>query len=119
MELFEIGAEINPNATNRMQLVNAVTKHWAFGPYSLMDHVVKGQILASVMHNFKLVEEGGKKIFMSREEYKRKHKLPTYAPGDYMDWNLGNKTSFYDAVEFVGGKMVAKINQIRKQQMRL
>lgn len=108
MELFEIGAEINPNATNRMQLVNAVTKHWAFGPYSLMDHVVKGQILASVMHNFKLVEEGGKKIFMSREEYKRKHKLPTYAPGDYMDWNLGNKTSFYDAVEFVGGKMVAK-----------
>nr|DAU07026.1 MAG TPA: hypothetical protein [Caudoviricetes sp.] len=42
MELFEIGAEINPNATNRMQLVNAVTKHWAFGPYSLMDHVVKG-----------------------------------------------------------------------------
>lgn len=60
------------------------------------------------MHNFKLVEEDGKKIFMSREEYKRKHKLPTYAPGDYMDWNLGNKTSFYDAVEFVGGKMVAK-----------
>jgi hypothetical protein len=42
MELFEIGAEINPNATNKMQLVNAVTKHWAFGPYSLMDHVVKG-----------------------------------------------------------------------------
>lgn len=56
---------------------------------------------------------------MSREEYKRKHKLPTYAPGDYMDWNLGNKTSFYDAVEFVGGKWQQKIKQTRKQQMRL
>lgn len=108
MELFEIGAEMQPNPTNRLAIVNMVTKHWAFGPYSLMDHVVKGQILASVMHNYKLVESDGRKVFMSREDYKRKNKLGTYLPGDYIDWNLGNKLSFYDAVEFVGGKMVAK-----------
>lgn len=108
MELFEIGAEMELNPTNRPALVNMVTKHWAFGPYSLMDHVVKGQVLASVMHNYKLVEVDGKKVFMSREDYKRKNKLGTYLPGDYLDWNLGNKKSFYDSVEFVGGKLVAK-----------
>lgn len=108
MELFEIGAEMEPNPTNRPALLNTISKHWAFGPYSLMDHVVKGQILSSVMHNFKLVEEDGQKVFMSREDYKKKHNLPTYAPGDYLDWNLGNKLSFRDAVHFVGGRMVAK-----------
>lgn len=108
MELFEIGAEMEPNPTNRLATVNMISKHWAFGAYSLMDHVVKGQILASVMHNYKLVEVNGKKVFMSREDYKRKNKLSIYTPGDYMDWNLGNKKSFYDAVEFVGGRMVAK-----------
>lgn len=109
MEYFEVGAEMKPDPTNRNHLVNMVNKHWGFGVYTFQDHLIKGQILGSIMNNYKLViDENGNKKFMSREEYKRVNKLDTFVPGDILDWNFGDKLSFRDAVDFVGGELVAK-----------
>ena len=108
MEYFEVGANPMLNQTNMPQLYVMTKKHWAFGAYSLSDHIVKGQILASVMSNYKLVTIDGKKKFMSREAYKQAMGLPVFAPGDIRDWNFGEKLSFSDATEIVAGKLVAK-----------
>lgn len=104
MEYFEVGARPWLNPTNRNNLANMAVKHWGFGIYSLGDHLVKGQILGSIMRNYKLVD--GK--FMSREEYKRTHNLDTFKPGDVLDWNFGDKLSFADATEIVAGELKAK-----------
>ena len=109
MEYFEVGAEMQLDPTNRNHLVNMANKHWGFGIYTLQDHLIKGQILGSIMNNYKLVvDKDGNRKFMSREEYKQKNKLKTFRPGDLMDWNFGDKLSFRDAITFVDGKMVAK-----------
>lgn len=109
MEYFEVGAEATLDPTNRITLINMVQKHWGFGIYTLQDHFIKGQILGAVMHNFKLITDpDGTKRFVSREDYKRENKLDIYSPGDYVDWNFGDKPSFRDCVEFVAGKLVAK-----------
>nr|DAR70352.1 MAG TPA: hypothetical protein [Caudoviricetes sp.] len=61
------------------------------------------------MHNYKLViDEDGNRQFLSREKYKQKHNLKVFRPGDILDWNFGDKLTFRDAIEFVGGEMVAK-----------
>lgn len=109
MEYFEVGAEASPDPTNRATIINMVTKHWGFGLYTLQDHFIKGQILGAVMHNFKLViDADGNRRFVSREDYKRDNELDIYTPGDYLDWNFGDKPSFRDCVEFVAGELVAK-----------
>lgn len=109
MEYFEVGAEMQPNPTNQNRLLSMTSKHWGFGMYTLQDHFVKGQILGSIMHNYKLViDEDGNRQFMSREKYKQKHNLKVFRPGDILDWNFGDKLTFRDAIEFVGGEMVAK-----------
>lgn len=108
MEYFEVGAELRPHPTNRVTILNMLTKHWGFGIYTLQDHFIKGQILGSVMHNYKLItDKDGKKRFVSREEYKTMNKLSVYTPGDALDWNFGDKLSFRDAVHFVGGELRA------------
>lgn len=109
MEHFQVGAEVMPNPTNRSAMVNLVSKHWGFGIYTLQDHFIKGQILGSIMHNYKLIiDSDGKRRFVSREDYKRENKLDTYSPGDYFDWNFGDKPTFRDSVEFIGDRLVAK-----------
>lgn len=109
MEYFEVGATMELNPTNRNGMVNMLSKHWGFGLYSLSDHIIKGQILSAVMHNFKLViDKDGNKRIMSREQYKTEFSKDTYMPGDIMDWNFGDFTSLYDLVEVRQGKIVAK-----------
>lgn len=108
MEYFEVGAVPELDPTNRPQLVNMFAKHWGFGIYSLSDHIIKGQILASVMKDYKLVEVDGKKKFMSREEYKKVNNLKVFKPGDVLDWNFGYKLSFDDATHVVAGELKAK-----------
>lgn len=108
MEYFEVGAVPELDPTNRPQLVNMFAKHWGFGIFSLSDHIIKGQILASVMKDYKLVEVDGKKKFMSREEYKKVNNLKVFKPGDILDWNFGDKLSFDDATHVVAGELKAK-----------
>lgn len=109
MEYFEVGAKMELNPTNRNTLLNTIGKHWGFGLYSLSDHLVKGMILGSIMNNYKLiVDDEGNRRFVSREEYKRMNNLDVFKPGDILDWNFGDKLSFRDAIQFVGGEMVAK-----------
>lgn len=109
MEYFEVGATMQLNPTNRNKLLNMTSKHWGFGIYTLQDHFVKGQILGSIMHNYKLViDENGNRQFMSREAYKQKYGLKVFKPGDVLDWNFGDKLTFRDAIQFIGGEMVAK-----------
>lgn len=114
MEYFEVGATMQLNPTNRNRLFNMINKHWGFGIYTLQDHFVKGQILGSIMHNYKLViDENGNRQFMSREAYKQKYGLKVFRSGDILDWNFGDKLTFRDAIQFIGGEMVAKdpVNQ--------
>ncbi len=108
MEYFEVGATPDLNPTNRNTLVNMFTKHWGFGIYSFSDHLIKGQILSSIMYDYKLVEIDGKKKFMSREEYKKVKGLDVFKPGDVLDWNFGDKLSFNDATHIVAGELKAK-----------
>lgn len=108
MEYFEVGAEAMPNPTNRFAIVNMVSKHWGFGIYTMQDHFIKGQILGAIMNNYKLIEDAnGNKRFINREQYKKENNLDMYTPGDYYDWNFGDKPTFKDCTEFVAGKLVA------------
>lgn len=106
MELFEIGAEFMPPPTNRNSLLDSINRHWGFGLYTLTDHIVKGQILSSVMHNFKLVKnEKGEYTFMCREDYNKLH------PEQYKhthQWMLDNAPTFRDCIEMNAGQLIAK-----------
>lgn len=112
MELFEVGAEFMPPPTNRNSLLDSINRHWGFGLYTLTDHIVKGQILSSVMHNFKLVKnEKGEYTFMCREDYNKLH------PEQYKhvhQWMLDNAPTFRDCVEMNAGQLVAKDPKYQK-----
>lgn len=55
MQIFEVGTEFQ-NAyrnSNRLGIVNAVSRNWAFGIFSFSDFVIKGTILNSIMNNYR------------------------------------------------------------------
>ena len=55
MQRFEIGTEFQ-NAwknSNRIGLINTVSRNWAFGLFSISDFVIKGTILNSIMNNYR------------------------------------------------------------------
>lgn len=112
MEIAEIGAEFMLPPTNRNKLLDSINRHWGFGLYTLSDHLIKGQIFSSVMHNFKLVKnQKGEYTFMCREDYNAQF------PDDYKhthNWMLDNAQSFYDCIELNAGKIVAKDPTLQK-----
>lgn len=109
MEMANVGADMNMNVSNRPQFINFILKHWAFGLYSLSDHVIKGTIMSTLMHNFKLVtDKNGRRKFVSREQYKEEYDGNTYGIREFIDWEFGENPSFRDCVIFEGGRLVAK-----------
>ena len=55
MQRFEIGTEFQ-NAwknSNRIGLINTISRNWAFGLFSISDFVIKGTILNSIMNNYR------------------------------------------------------------------
>lgn len=55
MQRFEIGTEFQ-NAfrnSNRVGIINTISRNWAFGLFSFSDFVIKGTILNSIMNNYR------------------------------------------------------------------
>jgi hypothetical protein len=55
MQIFEIGTEFQ-NAwknSNRIGLINTISRNWAFGLFSISDFIIKGTILNSIMNNYR------------------------------------------------------------------
>ena len=57
MDYFEVGSTTDSifNNSNRPQFINFITRHWAFGSYSMFDYLIKGTVLNSVMYNYRLI----------------------------------------------------------------
>ena len=71
MDYFEVGSTLESLSrnTNRNRWLNVLQNEWAFGIYSMSDYFIKGQILNSVMYNYKNVNG----VFLSKEEYFNKY----------------------------------------------
>ena len=71
MDYFEVGSTMDSlwRNSNRPRIVNMLQRHWAFGLYSFGDYAIKGQILNSVMYDYKNVDGE----FISSEEFFRKN----------------------------------------------
>lgn len=55
MQHFEIGTEFK-NAyrnSNRIGIINTISRNWAFGIFSFSDFVIKGTLLNSIMNNYR------------------------------------------------------------------
>ena len=55
MQHFEIGTEFQ-NAyrnSNRIGIINTISRNWAFGIFSFSDFVIKGTLLNSIMNNYR------------------------------------------------------------------
>mgnify|MGYP001109355044 FL=1 len=55
MQIFEIGTEFR-NAwknSNRIGLINTISRNWAFELFSISDFIIKGTILNSIMNNYR------------------------------------------------------------------
>lgn len=55
MQIFEIGTEFQ-NAwknSNRIGLINTISRNWAFGLFSISDFIIKGTMLNSIMNNYR------------------------------------------------------------------
>lgn len=100
MDYFEVGSTTESlyQNTNRNRLVNVVGNEWAFGMYSASDYFIKGQILNSVMYNYRNVNG----TFMSKEQYFNKFGRSTDAKDAWKQYK-----SFKGSVKFIGGKLKA------------
>ena len=116
MEMANVGADMNMNVSNRPQFINFILKHWGFGIYSMSDHIIKGTILSTLMHNFKLVmDKNGNRVFVSREQYKAEYRGNTHGIREFIDWEFGEYRSFRDCVTFEGGKLVSRDPSLQKE----
>ena len=100
MDYFQVGSTMDSlwEHSNRPRWVNVITKHWAFGTYALTDYLIKGQILRSVMYNYRNVEG----IFMYREQFLQKYGNTEQNRKKWKEYK-----SFAGSIKMIGGKPVA------------
>lgn len=101
MDYFEVGGTIDSlyKHTNRPTWLNILTENWAFGVYSMSDYLVKGNILNSVMYNFRNVNGE----FICKEDYLNKY---GNTPETQSKWN-SYKTA-KSSIDYIAGKVVVK-----------
>ena len=100
MDYFEVGSTLESLSrnTNRNRWLNVLQNEWAFGIYSMSDYFIKGQILNSVMYNYKNVNG----VFLSKEEYFNK-----YGRTEDTKDNWKKYKSFKASIKFVNGELKA------------
>lgn len=100
MDYFQVGSTMDSlwQHSNRPKWINAITRHWAFGVYSFSDYFIKGQILNSVMYNYKNVDGH----FISKEEFFRKNGYNDKAKDK---WSKAK--SFKASIKMIGGILQA------------
>lgn len=100
MDYFEVGSTLESLSrnTNRNRWLNVLQNEWAFGTYSMSDYFIKGQILNSVMYNYKNVNG----VFLSKEEYFNK-----YGRTEDTKDNWKKYKSFKASIKFVNGELKA------------
>lgn len=101
MDYFGIGSTMDSmwKDSNRPRIVRVLTEHWGFGAYSVSDYIIKGNVLNSVMYNYKNVNGE----FLNKEEYFNKY-------GNSEESRIKWRTykSFKSSIQFINGKLVAK-----------
>lgn len=100
MDYFEVGSTTESlyRRTNINRALNVLQNEWAFHAYTASDYFIKGQILNSVMYNYRNVNGQ----FMSKEDYFTK-----YGRTEETKDNWKRLTSFKGSIKFVGGRIVA------------
>lgn len=100
MDYFEVGSTTESlyRRTNINRALNVLQNEWAFHAYTASDYFTKGQILNSVMYNYRNVNGQ----FMSKEDYFTK-----YGRTEETKDNWKKLTSFKGSIKFVGGRIVA------------
>lgn len=101
MDYFQVGSTMDSlwKHSNRNRWINVITGHWAFGAYSAFDYFLKGQVLRSVMYNYRNVEGQ----FMYREQFLQKF---GNTKENRKKWN--KYKSFAASIKMIGGKPIAK-----------
>ncbi|QOR57533.1 hypothetical protein [uncultured phage cr125_1] len=100
MDYFEVGSTIDSlfKNTNRNRYLNVLLNEWAFGVYSASDYFIKGQILNSVMYNYRNVNGE----FISKEQYFAKYGRTENTKDE---WN--KYKSFKASIKFINNKLIA------------
>lgn len=100
MDYFEVGSTTDSifNNSNRPQFINFITRHWAFGSYSMFDYLIKGTVLNSVMYNYRLINGE----FINKEQY-----LAKYGDNDQTRDKWRAATTFKGATQIAAGKLQA------------
>lgn len=101
MDYFQVGSTMSSlwKNSNRNRWINVATEHWAFGVYSTFDYFLKGQVLRSVMYNYRNVEGQ----FMYREQFLQKF---GNTKENRKKWS--KYKSFAASIKMIGGKPIAK-----------
>lgn len=101
MDYFGVGSTMDSmwKDSNRPRIIRVLTEHWGFGTYSLSDYIMKGQVLNSVMYNYKNVNGE----FLNKEEYFNK-----YGNSEETRTKWRTYKSFKGSIQFINGKLVAK-----------
>ena len=101
MDYFGVGSTMDSmwKDSNRPRIVRVLTEHWGFGAYSVSDYIIKGNVLNSVMYNYKNVNGE----FLNKEEYFNKY-------GNSEESRIKWRTykSFKSSIQFINGKLIAK-----------
>lgn len=100
MDYFQVGSTMDSlfTNTNRPKFINVIQKQWAFGLYSVSDYFIKGQILNSVMYDYKYIDGQ----FMHHEMFYNK-----YGRTDETQQRWKKAKSFKALTKFSAGKIVA------------
>lgn len=107
MDYFEVGSSTESlyKNTNRYRFINVVSDNWAFHAYSASDYLIKGQILNSVMYNYRNVNG----TFMSKEQYFNKFGRNSDTKSAWKKYK-----TFKGSINFVGGRILAKDTKDQK-----
>ena len=107
MDYFEVGSTMDSifQNSNRPQFLNVLTRHWAFGVYSMFDYTIKGSVLDAVMYNYRLID--GK--FINKEDY-----LAKYGDNDETNARWRGALTFKGATSIEAGRLIAKDSNNQK-----
>ena len=100
MDYFQVGSTMDSmwRNSNRPKWLNIITRHWAFGTYSMSDYLIKGTVLRSVMYNYRNVDGQ----FMYREEFLQKYGNTKQNRDKWKTYK-----SFAGSIKMIAGKPVA------------
>lgn len=107
MDYFEVGSTMDSifQNSNRPQFLNMLTRHWAFGVYSMFDYTIKGSVLDAVMYNYRLID--GK--FINKEDY-----LAKYGDNEETNARWRGALTFKGATSIEAGRLIAKDSNNQK-----